>query len=96
MTALDHSTHGIDAPLRTVTVVERVANGARALLRALLNRRELTRLGDLTDYELADIGLKRADIELAMRSPLAVDPTAQLSALAHERRRVENGARHVC
>lgn len=96
MTALDRSARGIEAPLRTVTVVERVANGARALLRALLNRRELARLSDLTDYELADIGLLRADIERVMRSPLAVDPTAQLSAIAHERRRFENGVRHIC
>lgn len=96
MTALDHATHVIDAPVRAVTTQERVANGLRAVLRAFLNRRHMTQLANLSDHELADIGLRRSDVSLAMISPLNVDPTAQLSALAGERRRIENAARHVC
>ena len=96
MTALDHHTHAIAAERRMVAAVSRVANGFRALLRALINRREVNRLGDLSDHELADIGLMRTDLVVAMRSPMSIDPTARLSDIARERYLTEDGARRVC
>lgn len=93
MTALDHRTHAIAAETRTVAAVTRVASGLRAFLRALVNRREVNRLGNLSDHELADIGLLRTDLIVAMRAPLGVDPTVELSALANERYSTEDGAR---
>jgi uncharacterized protein YjiS (DUF1127 family) len=96
MTALDHHTHAIAAGRRTVAAVSRVSNGLRALLRSLLNRREVNRLGSLSDHELADIGLMRTDLVVAMRAPVGVDPTARLSAIVRERYLIEDGARRTC
>lgn len=96
MTALDHRTHAIAADTRTVAAVARVTSGFRAFLRALRNRRALNRLGDLSDHELADIGLLRSDLIVAMRAPLGVDPTARLNDYARQRCISEDGARRVC
>ena len=96
MTALDHRTHAIDAEVRTVAAVTRVTNGLRSFFRAVLNRREVNRLADMSDYQLADIGLKRSDLLVVMHSPLGTDPTTKLSDVARERYAVEFGARRVC
>lgn len=95
MTALDHPTHAIDARTRVGALVERVANGLRAFLRALVNRRELVHLGEMSDRQLADIGLTRADLFVATRAPLGVDPTARLGASARQRHAAEGRARRV-
>jgi hypothetical protein len=47
----------------------------------------------MTDVELADIGLTRTDLHVAVRSPLGVDPTIRLGSLAAGR---EDAARRVC
>jgi hypothetical protein len=39
----------------------------------------------MTDIELADIGLTRTDLHVAVRSPLGVDPTAKLGSMASAR-----------
>lgn len=96
MTALDHRTHAIAAETRTVAMVTRVANGVSSLFRALKNRREVNRLGYLSDHELADIGLTRTDLIVAARSPFAIDPTQRLADFARERYAAEDGARRVC
>ena len=96
MTALYHPTHVIDARTRAVATVARVASGAGALMRAIVNRRQVNRLGDLSDHQLADIGLKRSDLVVAMRTPFGIDPTVRLSELANERYTIEDGARRVC
>lgn len=96
MTALDHRTHAIAAETRTVAAVTRVVNGFSTLLRALKNRREVNRLGHLSDHELADIGLMRTDLVVAMRSPYVIDPTRRLADFARERHAAEDGARQVC
>jgi len=93
--ALDHIPTAIAADLRTIANAGRVARGLRAILGALLNRREVDRLYTLTDRELADIGLFRADLIVVSRSPLGVDPTRQLTSLVHERFRIEEAARRV-
>lgn len=96
MTALDHPTHAIAAETRTIVAVKRVANGLRSIFRAVLARREVSRLGYLSDHELADIGLKRTDLAVALRAPFGIDPTARLSDFARERYLTEDGARRVC
>ena len=95
MTAL-HPTHAAAAETRTVAAVTRVVHGLAAFLRAWSNRRHIGSLGDLSDHELADIGLMRTDLLVARRAPLGRDPTARLSTIARERLTTEEGARRVC
>ena len=61
-----------------------------ALFRAVRNRREMYHLGQMSDVELADIGLRRGDLFALAEVPLAVDPTGRLSAIAASR--VHNNA----
>lgn len=51
------------------------------LPRAWRVRRELTRLVDLDDRMLADIGLTRHDVVLALAEPLSVDASESLAAM---------------
>lgn len=66
-----------------VTAVEKAAS----LYRAWINRRELYRLGDMSDRDLSDIGLSRSDLFVARGVPSHVDPTSRLGALAEINRR---------
>ena len=75
-----------------------IVRGGQALLnayRAFKNRR-VYRLGELSDAELADIGLTRADLHVAVASPFAVDPTASLGVIVRRRMDDEHAARSVC
>jgi uncharacterized protein YjiS (DUF1127 family) len=63
----------------------RLAIAVSAAYRGWRNRREFRRLGEMSDYELADVGLTRADLHLAMASPFDFDPTARLGVLAEAR-----------
>ena len=51
---------------------------ASEVLRALRNRREFYRLGQMSDLELADIGLRRGDLHAVSENPLTLDPTGRL------------------
>ncbi|MHB2266993.1 DUF1127 domain-containing protein [Aliihoeflea sp. PC F10.4] len=94
MTALDHTTtYASAAPLRT-DVASRVANGFKAVLRAMFNRRHLGDLSELSDHQLADIGLMRSDLREARLTPIPADPTTTLSELSRQRHR-ERTARRV-
>jgi uncharacterized protein YjiS (DUF1127 family) len=55
------------------------------LYRYWQNRRAFYRLSDLTDRELQDIGLTRADLNVAVVTPLGVDPTARLRSIVEAR-----------
>jgi uncharacterized protein YjiS (DUF1127 family) len=92
MTTLEHAAHPIAASPRPV-IFARVLESAFAFARAVKNRREIYRLGAMTDIELADIGLTRTDLHVAVRLPLGVDPTIRLGSLAAGR---EDAARQVC
>ena len=97
MTALDHRTHAIAAETRTVAAVARVAGALRSFLRAVANRRQVNRLGNLSDHELADIGLTRSDLHVVVDLPFGRDPTVHLGPLAEIRRReIEAAARQSC
>jgi uncharacterized protein YjiS (DUF1127 family) len=93
MTALDFTA----APTgRTARTVARLMRGVAGVYRAYKNRRAFYRLGELSDAELADIGLSRSDLHVAFSVPLGVDPTVRLRVLADERiGAIEDCARRV-
>lgn len=61
--------------------------GAGRLWRIRRNRRATLHLLDLDDERLADIGLTRADVHVALFDPRSPDPTGMLEGFAAERRR---------
>ncbi|HEV7253750.1 MAG TPA: DUF1127 domain-containing protein [Mesorhizobium sp.] len=76
--------------------LRRMGNALYRVWKAWRNRREFYRLGEMSDAELADIGLTRSDLSVAVGLPLGVDPTAHLGAIAQSRfRSIEDGARCV-
>ena len=73
-----------------------VVNAVTNFLRAWKNRREFYRLGEMSDTELADIGLTRSDLTVVVDLPFGSDPTAHLGTLAEARlREIEAMARQV-
>ena len=92
MTTLTHDvTHSMPATaLPSIATV--VVNAIVKFLRAWKNRRAFYRLGEMSDAELADIGLTRADLNVAIDLPFGSDPTTHLGSMA-ETRRVEALAR---
>ncbi len=53
-----------------------------ALVRALLNRRAAGKLQQLSDHQLADIGLTRDDLRRGYAVPFSADPTIELARSA--------------
>jgi len=84
MTTLDHAAETTHSATRPV-FASRVANMASNYIRAWKNRRAFYRLGDMSDAELADIGLTRSDLHVAIDLPFGSDPTARLRAIAQSR-----------
>lgn len=79
-----------------VTTLQGIVNVLSNFLRAWKNRREVYRLGEMSDTELADIGLTRSDLTVVVDLPFRQDPTEHLGALAAARQReVEAMARQV-
>ena len=71
-------------------------NAVSNFLRAWKNRREFYHLGEMSDAELADIGLTRSDLTVVVDLPFGSDPTVHLGALADARQRdIETMARQV-
>lgn len=73
----------------------RVVRVGKAALRAWNNRRQFRRLRDMSDWELADIGLQRDDLRDAWKRRIDTDPLRYLGALARSRGTVEDAARRV-
>jgi uncharacterized protein YjiS (DUF1127 family) len=89
MTACDHATETTFAATRPAFAA-RVVNTVVNFLRAWKNRRAFYQLGEMSDAELADIGLTRADLNVAVDLPFGSDPTAHLRPLADARiRRID-------
>jgi len=63
-------------------VATRVVNVLANSYRAWKNRRAFYRLGEMSDAELADIGLTRADLFVAVDLPFGSDPTVKLRSIA--------------
>ena len=79
-------------PAVAMLVVNAIANSYRAWK----NRRAFYRLGEMSDAELADIGLTRGDLHVAVAVPFGRDPTAKLRAIASERAdTIEDLARQI-
>jgi uncharacterized protein YjiS (DUF1127 family) len=57
----------------------RLGRGFRAFWKALLNRRAARMLDDMTDSQLADIGITRADLRESFSSTSSFDPTIELA-----------------
>lgn len=77
--------------------VTRLATVLRNAYRAFRNRREFYRLGEFSDAELADIGLTRADLHVAVGNPFGTDdPTVMLNTAVRRRLEDEAAARSVC
>ena len=95
MTTYDHATETMQTATRPVFSA-RVVNGIANFIRAMKNRRAVYHLGEMTDSELADIGLTRSDLNVAIDLPLGTDPTAHLGSVADARlRRIDDLARLV-
>ena len=91
--------HDFSSTSRFATRPNWIVRAVQALLdvyKAFKNRREFYRLGELSDAELADIGLTRADLHVAVGHPFGPDPTASLSAIVRRRLEAERAARSVC
>lgn len=84
MATLDRSPMTMTGTIRPAFAV-RMVRATVDFMRGWKNRREIYRLGNLTDSELSDIGLRRADLHVAWRMPLGTDPTSCLGALAEAR-----------
>lgn len=93
MTTLDHSTSLHAAPRHGWAT--RAINTVSGYYRSWKNRREFMRLGQMSDAELADIGLRRADLHAAVGLPFGIDPTVRLYDVVRARNE-EHVARRVC
>lgn len=63
----------------------RALHAISGVYRTWRNRRAFLQLGEMSDTELADIGLRRGDLHAVVGSPFGVDPTARLNAIVHGR-----------
>lgn len=92
-----------DETHETMRIEKHPALAARAvgavfkLYRTWKNRRQFYRLGEMSDAELADIGLLRSDLHFVVDLPFGADPTKQLNSIVSARTElaVEDMARRV-
>lgn len=84
MTAYDFAAARPGKAARTA-LTARPMRLAADFYRAWKNRRAFYRLGELSDAELADIGLTRSDLHVAVAAPFASDPTVRLRDMTAER-----------
>ena len=95
MSALVRTDHAAGLPVTALP--GRFVNLVAGMIRIWMNRREIYRLGEMSDWELADIGLTRADLHVASCVPLGEDPTILLGSVAEARIRAAGAAsRKVC
>ena len=95
MTTYDFATETSRITTRPA-VATRVIHAVANAYQAWKNRRAFYRLGEMSDTELADIGLTRADLSVAIDLPFGADPTARLRHIADTRfASVEEAARRV-
>lgn len=91
MAVLDHSAaRGAGA-----APLARLVRAAGMLLQSWRNRGDFGRLRDMSDWELADIGLDRDDLRTAWARRAEVDPTHYLGMTARARGAIEDAARRV-
>ena len=93
MTANECTETQASRPL-ALNLVSIVTEKLASLFRAVRNRREMYHLGQMSDVELADIGLRRGDLFEVADSALKTDPTGRLGAIAASRVRESAMGRH--
>lgn len=77
-------------------VATRVANTVANFYRTWKNRSAFNQLDEMTNAELADIGLTRTDLRIAANVPFGSDPTLKLRSLSDRRARTaEDDARNT-
>ena len=82
--------------LRVANAAVAVANQIAKVFRAWRNRREIYRLGEMSDAQLSDIGLTRGDLHVVWHSPIGTDPTEKLGHISEARiRAYEAMARRI-
>ena len=72
------------APARR-TIAMRILDAAefpKRLLRVFRNRREIGSLRELADFQLADIGLTREDVDASLTDSRFSDPSGYLTTVA--------------
>lgn len=96
MTTFDHAPQTVQLAVRPAFAA-RVINTVANTFRLWKNRREFYRLGEMTDAELADIGLTRSDLHGVADLSFGSDPTRRLGTIARARAEmsVEDLARRV-
>jgi uncharacterized protein YjiS (DUF1127 family) len=93
MTSLDFATDTMRQTATRPAFMARGVNAVSQLYRTWKNRRAFYRLGDMSDTELSDIGLTRADLHVAV-SGFGLDPTMRLRSIVEARNDdVEHAAR---
>lgn len=85
MTTLDHDTFASARISTRPALATRLVTSVANSWRFWKNRRAFYRLGELSDSELHDIGLTRADLSVAGGLRFSEDPTAHLGAIAEAR-----------
>ncbi|MFN4274517.1 MAG: DUF1127 domain-containing protein [Aliihoeflea sp.] len=85
MSALEPALHVKAILPRLTAIAMRVAGKVRGFARMWVNRRHMAELAELSDYQLADIGLTREDLKVARSLPLGRDPTVCLADVARRR-----------
>lgn len=95
MTTLEHT-----SPLRSAPRLRwanRAVNAVALMYRSWKNRRQFLQLGEMSDAQLADLGLVRGDLHSAVGLPFGIDPTVHLNAVVRQRvESREDAARRVC
>ncbi|ANT53860.1 DUF1127 domain-containing protein [Mesorhizobium amorphae] len=95
MTTYDFATETARITTRPA-VATRVIHAVANAYQAWKNRRAFYRLGEMSDAELADIGLTRGDLHVAIDLPFGRDPTAKLRSIVSDRAdTIEDLARKV-
>ncbi len=93
MAVFDHSASRQSGFVSVLAI--RVVQVGKAALRAWNNRRQFRRLRDMSDWELADIGLEREDLDSAWKRRIDTDPLRYLATVARSRGTAEDAARRV-
>lgn len=75
------------APAKGMERLKAAIAWLKRVRKALRHRRQIYRLGEMSDAMLSDIGLTRSDLHTAGALPLDQDPTARLGAIAAARGR---------
>jgi uncharacterized protein YjiS (DUF1127 family) len=84
MTVIDLAHRKTHAAARQAIVARMTENTVR-FFRVWRNRRAFSRLSRLTDRELKDIGLTRADLYIAGKTTYGADPTTRLRMIVEAR-----------